>query len=95
MSYFEHSVNCDKFMLFLEGLASTTEVKGATLFLDNLRLHHSHRVRDWARENGARLMFNAAYLSPYNPIEFLWGFSKRKFYVDEALVRKGWTYRQV
>lgn len=49
------------------------------IFLDNLRVHYSLRVREYCRENKIELVFNAAYSSEYNPIERLWALSKRIF----------------
>ena len=49
------------------------------LVLDNLRLHHSHAVRDLAEDLNIKLHFMPVYSSEYNPIEWLWGYSKRYF----------------
>lgn len=79
-STFEKSVNVEKFLVFLEDLGSKVELRGATMFLDNLRVHHSHIVKAWAAERGLHLLFNAPYSCTFNPIETLWAFSKRRFY---------------
>jgi len=65
------------------------------MFLDNLRLHHGIAVKEWADKEGLRLLFNAPYSSPYNPIEWLWAFSKRKFYRDEMVIEKELKYADV
>lgn len=49
------------------------------IFLDNLRVHYSLRVRQYCSDNKIELVFNAAYSSEYNPIERLWALSKRIF----------------
>jgi transposase len=76
----DYSVNADKFIDFLILLRSQTHGK-STLYvvLDNLSVHHSHKVRDYAERNNTVLVFNAPYSSEYNPIERYWALSKRIF----------------
>ena len=49
------------------------------LVIDNLPMHHMKTIRAHAEERNVELVFNAPYSSPYNPIEVLWGYSKRLF----------------
>ena len=95
LSTFEKSVNKDKFIQFLEELSQKVDLQEALMFLDNLSVHHSLVVKDWAAAHGLELLFNAPYSSEFNPIELLWAFSKRSFYDDEAVVQASWRYQQV
>lgn len=95
VSTFEHSVDRPKFLQFLEALATKTQLREATMLIDNLSLHHSNVVKEWAENAGLRLLFNAPYSSQYNPIEQLWGLAKRNFYRDEMVVEKEMKYCDV
>lgn len=50
--------------------------KKIALFMDNLRVHHTHRVRDYCEINDISLIYNLAYYPEGNPIEIT--FSKVK-----------------
>ena len=39
------------------------------IFLDNLRVHHSIKVKEFCLANDIPLVFNLAYSPEYNPIE--------------------------
>ena len=65
------------------------------MLIDNLSLHHSYVVKDWAAEAGLRLLYNAPYSSPYNPIEWLWAFAKHVFYRDEMMIEREMKYNDV
>ena len=65
------------------------------MLLDNLSVHRSHVVRDWAENRGMHLLFNAPYSCQFNPIEWLWGFAKHEFYRDIMLVEKKLTFTAV
>ena len=76
----DYSINVDKFIQFLQELRVMKNASTMIyIFLDNLRVHYSLRVRQYCRENKIELVFNAAYSSEYNPIERLWALSKRIF----------------
>ena len=49
------------------------------ILLDNLQAHHARATKEYAREAGINLVFNAAYNSDINPIERLWNYAKRAF----------------
>lgn len=49
------------------------------ILLDNLQAHHSRATKEYARQAGINLVFNAAYNSEINPIERLWNYAKRAF----------------
>lgn len=77
----EYSVNVDKFLIFLEQIVKQrkSKLEPIHLFLDNLRVHHSLRVKEFCAKNRINLVFNASYSSEYNPIERLWALSKKIF----------------
>lgn len=58
--------------------------KPLTIFLDNLRAHHSRLLCDYVKENGWELLFNAPYSSRFNCIENI--FSRVKGYYKKGLV---------
>lgn len=60
-------------------LKSVYRRKVINLFLDNLAIHYNRAFQEACRKNGQRLIFNAAYSSPLNPIERLWSLAKRNF----------------
>ena len=77
---YDYSINVDKFLLFLQELRATrSSSKRIFIFLDNLRVHYSLRVREFCNQNNIELIFNAAYSSEYNPVERLWALAKRSF----------------
>jgi len=46
---YDYSINVDKFVLFLQELRATkSSSKRIFIFLDNLRVHYSKRVRDYS-----------------------------------------------
>ncbi len=75
----DSSVNVDRFIEFLKLITPAEGKKPYTVFLDNLRVHHSKRVKDYCSKNRIELLFNASYSSEVNPIERLWSLSKRNF----------------
>ena len=48
---FSKSVNTDKFMEFLEKIEKMFKKKSITLFMDNLRVHHTNRVKNFCHRN--------------------------------------------
>jgi transposase len=77
---YDYSINVEKFIQFLQELRIMKDASiKIYIFLDNLRVHYSLKVREYCRENMIELVFNAAYSSEYNPIERLWALSKRTF----------------
>lgn len=69
---YSENMNSQKFIEFLEQLIKNSTQK-IFLILDNLRVHHSHIVRDWATENKEKieLFFLPAYSPEKNPDEYL------------------------
>lgn len=68
-SIFENSVNSDKFIEFLNGLADKLAGSKAVLFMDNLRVHHAKRVKEHMEKLGIAVIFNTPYSPENNPIE--------------------------
>ena len=73
------SINVDDFIEFLGKLRQGTGKHFIYVFLDNLRVHHSNRVKEYCGINKIKLVFNAAYSSEFNPVERLWALSKQLF----------------
>ena len=69
---YSENMNSDKFIEFLTQLIKNNEQK-IFLILDNLRVHHSHIVKDWVKENQEKieLFFLPAYSPEKNPDEYL------------------------
>ena len=69
---YSENMNSDKFIEFLKQLIKNNEQK-IFLILDNLRVHHSHIVKDWIAENKEKieLFFLPAYSPEKNPDEYL------------------------
>lgn len=69
---YSENMNSDKFIEFLNQLIKNNEQK-IFLILDNLRVHHSHIVKDWILENKEKieLFFLPAYSPEKNPDEYL------------------------
>ena len=60
----DESFNSDKLSEFLQALIEDT-TKKVFLILDNLRVHHSKRVKAWALENAKKI--ELFYLPSYSP----------------------------
>jgi transposase len=69
---YSENMNSAKFIEFLQQLIKNSTQK-IFLILDNLRVHHSHIVKDWAKENKEKieLFFLPAYSPEKNPDEYL------------------------
>jgi transposase len=76
----QYSVNADKFIEFLIELRRKyAKDRVIHVFLDNLSVHRSRKVKEYTETSNVRLVFNAAYSSEFNPIERFWALSKRIF----------------
>lgn len=69
---YSENMNSDKFIEFLKQLIKNSDQK-IFLILDNLRVHHSHIVKDWITENKEKIehFFLPAYSPEKNPDEYL------------------------
>lgn len=73
----DSSIRKEHFVAFLDKLKHHEE--DTYVFLDNLSVHRSKVVKDFAAANRIKLIYNAAYSSEYNPIERLFAVCKHKF----------------
>jgi len=69
---YSENMNSDRFIEFLKQLIKDSDQK-IFLILDNLRVHHSHIVKDWVLKNKEKieLFFLPAYSPEKNPDEYL------------------------
>ena len=69
---YEQNMNADLFVTFLERLIQSS-TKKIFLILDNLRVHHSKIVKDWAEkcQDKITLFYLPAYSPDLNPDEYL------------------------
>jgi len=69
---YSENMNSDRFIEFLKQLIKNSDQK-IFLILDNLRVHHSHIVKDWVLKNKEKieLFFLPAYSPEKNPDEYL------------------------
>lgn len=74
------SIRQEDFVEFLKQLRlkDAHEIRQYVL-VDNLSVHRTHSVRDYAAANNQELVFNAPYSSEYNPVEQLWAHAKKYF----------------
>ena len=68
----EKSICTDSFLEFLELLRKKMRGAKTFVFLDNLKIHHTHIIARKAESCSQVLVFNAPYSSHLNPIERLW-----------------------
>ena len=72
-------MNTQRFIQYLEKLRKDVGSGRFTLVLDNLRVHHSIAVREFAEKAEIDLLFCPPYSSEFAPIERLWALSKAIF----------------
>jgi Transposase and inactivated derivatives len=67
-----NNMNADNLIAFMKRLTKGTTNK-IFLILDNLRVHHSKKVKEWVEKNSAKikLFFLPPYAPEYNPGEYL------------------------
>lgn len=73
------SIDKEKFITFLQELRDKRPESPLYIFLDNLPLHHSIKVKEFCEAKGIVLLFNAIYSSEFNCVERLWKMSKLSF----------------
>ena len=69
---YSNTMNAERFIEFLKQLIRSSDKK-LYVILDNLRVHHSKPVKQWAEENRAKiaLYFLPSYSPELNPDEYL------------------------
>lgn len=72
----EGSIGKSEFKTLLTDISSSVGGKKCYVFLDNLWMHHSKEIKDFAASKRIDLIFNAPMSSELNPIERLWAWSK-------------------
>ena len=77
----DYSIDQDVFLSFLEGLRMRKGWYSGPLwlFVDNLGVHRTTKVKDFCNENEIFLIFNAPYNSAVNAVERLWAYSKQRW----------------
>jgi transposase len=77
--------NADSFVAFLETLQAKTK-KNIVLVLDNYGVHKSKKVKDYLAQPSCRinLKFLPTYSPDLNPIEWLWGYARKKYLNSRA-----------
>ena len=76
---FDRSVNTERFLEFLEGIDGSMQGKKVAIFMDNLNVHRSNKVRDYMEENDMMPIFNIPYSPQYNPIEVYFAHIKNHY----------------
>jgi len=62
---YDESINIDKFINFLERVIKLNNNKKIYLVVDNLRVHHGKKVKEWEENNKDKIKI--FYLPPYSP----------------------------
>jgi transposase len=76
---FYKAVDRDLFMEFIENLREDQGDDKIAIFLDNLRVHHTLKVKELCKSLDIPLVFNLPYSPDYNPIETYFSLLKNLF----------------
>ena len=74
---FKRSVNKYKFKCFLEELRRRYFLENLCIYMDNLSVHTSDEIKERLDELSIKYIFNPVYSPQFNPIENMFGVSKR------------------
>ena len=88
----ERSFNQDSYIEFLRQLRSQQPEQRIVLFLDNLSVHKTKKVKELYEELELTPIFNAPYSPKYNGIESYWFFSNRS---TRSSSSKAWLRRRI
>ena len=71
--FYKSTLNVSVFLSFLKRLIRDAKGRKVYLIVDNLRVHHAHKVRDWveANEDLIELHYLPSYSPDLNPDEYL------------------------
>lgn len=90
----------DVFRTYIKTLINDIKDLGKfVIFLDNVNLHHNKETEDIIINSGNKILFNATYSSPMNPIENIFSIWKQRAeYLDyinreELLIRIGNSFK--
>jgi transposase len=79
---FSKVFNSDTFLAFLQHIARHYEGAKIHMIVDNVKYHHSHKVRDWLEmkenKNKIQLHYLPAYSPHFNAQEAAWRITRRK-----------------
>jgi transposase len=73
------SIDSDAFIQYLLHLVEKNDPSTFTVFLDNCRVHHSIKVKDFIKENNIDVIYNVPYGPEFNAIERVWAQLKLRF----------------
>lgn len=71
------TMNKERFETWVKRVLAPRLSKGQIVILDNLRAHHSEKVRKEIEKRGARVKFLPPYSPDQNPIEPCWAILKK------------------
>ena len=71
------SINTEIFATFIDNLKVDP---GTVILLDNVKFHHSLKVKEVAQRRNLELLFTPPYSPWFNPIELCFSIIKRHFY---------------
>ena len=76
-------VNQENFFYFMlnliKSLENNTQGKHTLYFMDNARIHHSNMYMQKYIQKFENILYNTAYSSPFNPIEYFFNIVKNKY----------------
>jgi hypothetical protein len=73
-------------------MKTKNKYKKVSIFMDNLQAHHSYEVKNTIRKLKWKVLYNAAYSSPYHCIEQVFAHVKRVYY--KTMIEKDMTMSQ-
>ena len=70
---YSEAINSERLVAFMQAIIKTAAGRKVYLILDNLRVHHSKKVKEWVEEhsNQIKLFHLPPYSPEYNPDEYL------------------------
>ena len=68
---FEEAVKTETFIEFIETLRERNGNNHLNVFLDNLTVHHTVKVKEACEKNNIQLIYNVPYRYDFNPIELV------------------------
>ena len=74
----DFSINVEKFKEYLIDLRNINKRRKLAIFMDQLNVHKSPKIRKLAIQLGVKLIFNAPYSPELNPIERVFALTKKK-----------------
>lgn len=72
----KNSANGEIYLEFIKSICS--KVKNKILLMDNARIHHYHKLKEYMKSNSNKILYNVPYMPEYNPIEKCFSIIKNK-----------------